>query len=100
MPRKHGQTVRPRNPEIEEPHSWDDLDKLGLARDHYYNLWLKTRCCGRCGNDHIEITWRYYGTRGWRFRCPECRQDWMETRCTPGMTVQAKKNLISEQETK
>lgn len=93
MPRLHGQKDRARNPKAEKPHSWDDLDQLGLARDHYYNLYLKNHTCGRCGSDHMDISWKYYGSRGWRFRCHDCGQYWHEPRCTPGMVWGMKKNL-------
>lgn len=74
------------NSQSPKPHSWSDLNDLGLAPDHFYHSFIelgKDRC-PNCGNLSFEAHWIKMGKRqGWRYGCPECGQEWREPQIIP-----------------
>lgn len=71
-----------------KPHSWTDLDQLGLARDYYYHRYIELGHCPRCQGQDFSIHWSMYHKtipKGWHWRCRNCGQSWREPHITPGM---------------
>ena len=88
MPRKSSSIRAPKKSGDQKPHSWSDLDQLGVGRDHYYRRYLELarQQCPRCGWHHISQRRCVLGvTRGWEWRCHECTQTWRTPNITPGM---------------
>lgn len=84
----HDKPPRVRNTKYDknyQPHSWSDLDQLGLGRDHYYRRFIELGVCGLCGHDHVHIRWCVVGNknRGWEYRCCHCGQNWRTPEFTP-----------------
>lgn len=69
-----------------EPHSWIDLDNLGLARSHWFDRFIEigSKNCPRCGNDHLNIT-KIQQTKnsGWQWSCVCCGQIWRQPQIIP-----------------
>lgn len=86
MPQKYFRTTKATIAGLEEPHSWSDLDLMGLGRDHYYRSFIELGRdrCPRCHHTNILIKWQRYGVRhGWEYRCETCTQIWREPKITP-----------------
>ena len=84
MSKKVGRNRRKRIPSPAKPISWDGLDKLGLARDHFYRRFLEINLCPNCEWESFGIRWVTVGVcRGWEWRCERCGQVWREPQVTP-----------------
>jgi ribosomal protein S27AE len=77
----------------QKPHSWSDLDDLGLPRSHWFDRFVEIgqQHCPRCGNDHISITWINHTRRsGWQWTCGVCAQMWRQPQIIPRFKARTK----------
>lgn len=58
------------------------LNTMGVGWDWLYRRYLENgRTCPNCGSTHMTLRQMYYNrSRGWRFRCEDCDQQWATPR--------------------